>query len=43
MTKGVNYEGMAAVDLAGKARKVGSKIDIGCYEAPASHFVVILR
>ena len=29
---GVEYEGMAAVDLAGKKRKVGKHIDIGCYE-----------
>ena len=29
---GVEYEGMAAVDLAGKKRKAGKRIDIGCYE-----------
>ena len=29
---GVEYEGMAAVDLAGKKRKAGKHIDIGCYE-----------
>ena len=29
---GVDYEGMAAVDLAGKKRKAGNHIDIGCYE-----------
>ena len=29
---GVEYEGMAAVDLAGKKRKFGKGIDIGCYE-----------
>ncbi|MCR5840332.1 MAG: hypothetical protein K6G94_11950, partial [Kiritimatiellae bacterium] len=29
---GVEYEGMAAVDLAGKKRKAGNHIDIGCYE-----------
>ena len=34
--KGANYEGMASVDLAGNPRKVGSKIDIGCYEATST-------
>ena len=29
---GTNYDGMAAVDLAGKKRKAGKHIDIGCYE-----------
>ena len=29
---GVEYDGMAATDLAGKKRKVGKHIDIGCYE-----------
>jgi hypothetical protein len=29
---GVEYEGMAATDLAGKKRKSGKHIDIGCYE-----------
>ncbi|MBR2941391.1 MAG: hypothetical protein IKC14_08810, partial [Kiritimatiellae bacterium] len=29
---GVEYEGMAAVDLAGTKRKAGKHIDIGCYE-----------
>ena len=40
---GTNYEGMASVDLAGKSRKVGSKIDIGCYEAKSPEFVIIMR
>ena len=29
---GANYDGMASVDLAGKKRKAGNHIDIGCYE-----------
>jgi hypothetical protein len=41
--KGANYEGMASVDLAGNPRKVGSRIDIGCYEARSSALVIIVR
>ena len=41
--KGSNYEGMAAVDLAGNPRKIGSKVDIGCYEARSSAFTIIVR
>ena len=41
--KGANYEGMASVDLAGNPRKVGSKIDIGCYEASSAAFIIIVR
>ena len=40
---GANYEGMASVDLAGNPRKVGSKIDIGCYEARSSALIIIVR
>ena len=40
---GANYEGMASVDLAGNPRKVGSKIDIGCYEASSAAFIIIVR
>ena len=40
---GANYEGMASVDLAGNPRKIGSKIDIGCYEARSSSLVLIIR
>ena len=43
VNKGANYEGMASVDLAGNPRKVGSKIDIGCYEASSSAFMIIVR
>ena len=41
--KGANYEGMASVDLAGNPRKVGSKIDIGCYEASSSALMIVVR
>jgi hypothetical protein len=43
VNKGVDYEGMAAVDLAGKPRKVGKRIDIGCYEAHSSALIIIVR
>ena len=43
VNKGVNYEGMASVDLAGNPRKVGSKVDIGCYEASSAAFIIIVR
>ena len=43
VNKGANYEGMAAKDLAGNKRQVGSKIDIGCYEASSSAFIIIIR
>jgi hypothetical protein len=41
--KGANYEGMASVDLAGNPRKVGSKVDIGCYELRSTPLVIIIR
>ena len=40
---GANYEGMASVDLAGNPRKIGSKVDIGCYEARSSALMIIVR
>lgn len=41
---GVNYEGiMAATDLGGNKRLIGSKVDIGCYEAAAAEFRIHLR
>ena len=43
VNKGQNYEGMAARDLGGNKRLIGSKIDIGCYEAPAAEFRIHLR
>lgn len=43
VNKGANYEGMASVDLAGKKRLNGSKIDIGCYETSSSALMVVLR
>lgn len=41
--KGVNYEGMAAKDLGGNKRLIGSKVDIGCYEANAAELCIRLR
>ena len=41
--KGANYEGMASVDLAGNPRKVGSRIDIGCYELRSTPLKIIVR
>ena len=41
--KGANYEGMASVDLAGNPRVVGSRIDIGCYEATSTPLMIIVR
>ena len=43
VNKGQNYEGMAARDLGGNKRLIGSKIDIGCYEAPAAELCIRLR
>ena len=43
VNKGANYEGMASIDLAGKARLVGRKVDIGCYEASSAAFIIIVR
>ncbi len=41
---GDEYEGMAAVDLAGKKRKAGNHIDIGCYECQKEKgFFILLR
>jgi hypothetical protein len=43
VNKGANYEGMASVDLAGNPRKIGSKIDIGCYELRSTPLVIFVR
>ena len=43
VNKGANYEGMASIDLAGKARLVGRKVDIGCYEASSSALMIVVR
>ena len=41
---GANYDGMASVDLAGKVRKSGKIVDIGCYECQmAKGFFIIVR
>ena len=41
--KGANYEGMASVDLAGRKRLNGRKVDIGCYEAMSTPLMIIVR
>ena len=45
--KGADYAeagGISEFDLSCERKRViGSKIDIGCYEAPASHLVIIVR
>lgn len=41
--RGTDYEGMAAVDLAGRPRKSGRSIDIGCYESNAAGFAVVVK
>ena len=43
VNKGVNYEGMAAVDLAGERRLIGAKVDIGCYEGNIAGTFIRLR
>ena len=43
VNKGANYEGMAAKDLGGNKRLIGSKVDIGCYEANAAELCIRLR
>jgi hypothetical protein len=43
VNKGVDYEGMAAIDLAGKPRKAGKRIDIGCYESQSTPMLIIVR
>ena len=43
VNKGENYEGMPARDLGGNKRLIGSKIDIGCYEANAAELCIRLR
>ena len=41
--KGANYEGMASVDLAGNPRKIGSNVDIGCYEGDGLGMIILVR
>ena len=41
---GANYEGMAAVDLSGKQKRlIGKQIDIGAYEANAANTLFIMK
>ena len=39
----LGYGALSATDLAGKARKVGTSLDIGCYESDDISTVVLLR
>ena len=42
--KGANYTPMAAFDLSGaQKRKIGSHVDIGCYEANAAGTMFLIR
>lgn len=43
VNKCVSYEGMPSIDLGGNKRLIGSKVDIGCYEANAAEFCIRLR
>ena len=42
--KGANYEPMALYDLSGiQKRKIGSHVDIGCYEGNAAGFILLMK
>ncbi len=43
VNKGIAYQGIAAIDLLGKARIQGPNPDIGCYEASTSCTIILLR
>ena len=43
VNKGESYEGMAATDLGGNRRFIGSKVDIGCYEGNIAGTYIHLR
>ena len=43
VNKGQNYEPTPAKDLGGNKRLIGSKIDIGCYEANAAELCIRVR
>lgn len=46
INKGADYAaagGISEFDIAGKPRLIGSKVDIGCYESPSRHLVIIVR
>ena len=40
---GANYEGMATLDLGGAPRHVGARVDIGAFEAGASHTLLLVQ
>jgi PKD repeat protein len=42
--RGANWHGVEkATDLAGNPRKVGSRVDIGCYEGPPENTIFLIR
>ena len=46
INRGTDYAaagGISEFDIAGKPRLIGSKVDIGCYESPSRHLVIIVR
>ena len=46
INKGTDYVaagGISESDLGGKPRRIGSKVDIGCYESPNRHLVIVVR
>ena len=46
INKGTDYAaagGISEFDIAGRPRLIGSKVDIGCYESPSRHLVIIVR
>ena len=46
INKGTDYAaagGISEFDLGGKPRRIGSKVDIGCYESPNRHLVIVVR
>ncbi len=44
INQGINWDGAEqATDLAGNPRRIGTRVDIGCYESPAESFLIIIR
>lgn len=43
VNKGIDYADMASIDFAGRSRKVGDAVDIGCYESRSAPLLIIIR